>query len=224
MLETTSHFSLTTPGPGWSPMSKTVWRLFHEAWPDRKRCPNFPACARVATAMAIVKSVDKRKGVKRLKPLSPLGEAAEPARLVLKHLPAARNKLQPLDIRQNYRPPDQLDPIDIEALRPEFREIIELIDRMAAAEREVYALLAISFPFIDHRNAAWFIGREAREAWYCTDETLPGWTSEPLCKFVTLTLAAIGRHYAEDSVREMLRNRDRRPRSGKRRGVGANRS
>jgi hypothetical protein len=190
-----------------SATAEKISELFREVWPNRKRHPDLYACSYVATAMATV----KWNGVKAPKsPPSFLGRATKLARDFLRELPAAREKLEPLDVRQI----SDFKSYPIEALPPEFREITEQIDRMAAVEREIQVLLNARFS-----SAGWnpghFIGGAAQEAWRRTGEAPPGCTSEELCGFVKQALEAIGYHYSKDSVREMLRNRYKRRRRSK---------
>jgi hypothetical protein len=201
--------------------AERVSELFREVWPDRKCYPDLAACSFVAVRLETV----KRMGVKRPKSPPPLGKAVKPARAFLRQLPTARKKLVVFDIRQNRRIPDQ--PIDIETLQSEFQKIIELVDKMAAVERDVRALLDAPFPFADRRNAAHFIADTAQKAWRRAGETdaprsdPPDRSSErspendPLCVFVRHALAEIGHEYSISYVSDMLRDRHHRPRSGK---------
>jgi hypothetical protein len=196
-----------------------VLELFREAWPDHNRHPDLGPCYSIATAMNTVQS----QGVKIPKwpPLLGSVEAAKHARLFLKCLPAAREKLEVLDFRQA---PD-FGSYSVDSLPVEFREIMELIDKMVAVERDVRALLDARHPFHGPRNPARFIAEWVRDAWIRTGERSPPRSEgrpeqrlgedDPLCVFVTRALAAIGHNFRPSYVSDMLRDRHHRPRSGK---------
>jgi hypothetical protein len=197
-------------------LALTVQKMFRKAWPDREKYPDLNACAWVAGRMNIVRA----RGIKapKLPPL--LGGSAKHARPFLKHLPAARGKLRPLDFRQD---PD-FEKYPADALPQVWREIMELIDKMDAVERDVRALLDAQHPLTGHRNGAESIAEEVEYAWRRAGEPTPPLShppeprlgpDDPLCIFVTLALQEIGDKYAPDTVSEMLRGRYNRARSGK---------
>jgi hypothetical protein len=81
------------------------------------------------------------------------------------------------------------------------------------AERGARSLIN-AYDFYRNRNAAHFIAEKVMDAWP-RDETPPGRTSAPLCTFVTNALGSLGHHYAEETVRDMLRQRHTRQRRGR---------
>lgn len=189
--------------------AEKVAALFREAWPNRNP-PDLCACSFVATRLNTV----RRMGVKRPKSPPVLGKAAEPARAFLQHLPDARKKLEAIyDIITDYAS----DSISI-YLRPEFRDVIELIDKMLTVERDVRALLDAPFPFADRRDAPSFIADAAQKVWHRAGAKVPHSASpkSPLCVFGKGALALIGCHYSAHSVSDLLRGRYNRPRSRRR--------
>jgi hypothetical protein len=135
----------------WPPITpEKVLELFREAWPNGKWYPNSSACYSVAVKINVVRV----KGVKPPKRQLFLGvEAAKYARLFLRRLTAGREQLQNFDIRRY----DGTFPSYPKELVTELfgaRQIVELIEKMQAVERDVCTLLDAPSPFPDHRNAA----------------------------------------------------------------------
>jgi hypothetical protein len=157
----------------WPPITpEKVLELFREAWPNRKWYPSSSACYPVTVKINVVRV----KGVKPPKRQLLLGvEAAKYARLFLRRLTAGREKLQNLDIRRHQNYDGRRDWLILSTFPPYpkelvtqlfgARQIVELIEKMQAVERDVRTLLDAPSPFPDHRNAALFIGNAAKEAW-----------------------------------------------------------
>lgn len=183
--------------------AKQVQKLFQKAWPRAERYPDIGACYRVAGFINVVR-------VARPTSAPEIPVAFKYCRLLLRHLPALRQTVE-ADLHNlqrwndiGYRAGGLLE------------DSAALLDAIEQTERCVRALVEGWKPARPRPpNPATFIASKVQEAW----AGIPGAKairsnspSSPLCIFVRDALAMAGKHFALESVSDMLRERHRRER------------
>jgi hypothetical protein len=187
-------------------LCRRVERLFREIWPKAKRHPNLTECYSVATRINIVKVARKPK-----KSAPPT--ALKHGRLLLQHLPT---------IRQSWE-----DAVQMHKMESDGREIIidqrgfdrcnSVLGAIEQTEHCVRAFLEKCTPVRQQPpNGPAFIRDAVQKTWASVrGAKVPKSVgpNDPLCCFVTASMALIGKHLSPATVSDMLRDRQRRKKS-----------
>jgi hypothetical protein len=189
-------------------LCRKVEQLCRDTWPKAKRHPSLTDCYGVAVWINVVKITPKPRK-------TPAPAALKHGRLLLRHLPMIQQAWK--DAAQIYKM--EIDGREIVIDQRAFDNCHSVLSLIRQTEQCVQSFLksctlARQMP----PNPAAFIANKVQETW----RAVPGATvprsnkpNSPLCHFVTRALALAGKHFTLDTVSEMLRGRQRRPRTRK---------
>lgn len=195
--------------------AQQIEKLFRHTWPKAKRYPDVHACYRVAVSLNVVRMARKPRQPAKL-------AAFKHARLLLRHLPAVRQRWEAAAAETRF--------IEIDSEGHESEMVIVAatlghdkvflgLDLIKQIERDVRAFLELAPLRQPQPNAAAFIAERVKKAWASVEGTKPPLSVrpyDPLCCFVTAALAQfVGKHLSPATVSDILRGRERRPRRSK---------
>lgn len=187
-------------------LCRRLERLFRELWPRARRHPNVSACYGLATRISIVKIARKPKKVAR-------PTALKHGRLLLQHLPTLRQTWEAAAQMHKMESDGREIVIDQSGLD----NCVSVLAVIKQTEQCVQAFLeACTVARQPPPNGAAFIAEAVKTTW----ASVPGakvprsvGPSDPLCSFVTASMALAGKHLSAATVSDMLRGRDRRKKS-----------
>jgi hypothetical protein len=178
---------------------KKVQQLMHEAWPNAglESTDDIPdiKCYNLAVRILVIKEYNLKRKREAGPKITPLLSAAKKFQKELSSQRAALGKRTPPNLIEYYQ---------------EETNIIE------EALKSVSALLDLYKPWSPYPGPAKEIAEGLLEIWslMSLDVSIGKKADDPLCKAVQALLAESGLHYELDTVSDMLRGREKRPRSG----------
>jgi hypothetical protein len=182
--------------------AEQIQKLFDKAWPRAARYPDIWACHRLAVSINVV----------RVAPHPAASEnpiAIKYGRLLLRHLPVLRQNLKAeLHYLQTWK--DVGYPAGDLVNRTALLDTIERTEQCVGSLVEAWKPARPRLP-----NPATFIANKVQEEWAGVPDakgTRSNAPNSPLCFFVREALGLAGKHFALETVSDMLRERHHRER------------